>query len=306
MDESIRTPVYKGDIHKRFMESPYFTAFVVMTHRKEWLCIDKTGNDREAMKERAEKAEIFNLVVKEDGKVVGFINVKDLNHVMWTEHIVKVEDHTISSTMSLFNLAEKFAKDSQNTERERSPLYFVIDPAHFDEEPIGIVTYWDLNRSPAYVLSYLILVYLEQTILLEIKKSHRVWSDHDKIFERLVPPIVSTRDYSCIKKFAHQPAYNYEELSKCGFEGLLAFYKTDFHVNKDSAIISDALISSFLDDGKFRNRISHTLKLLIEDNDNKFRADLTRLNTIWKYGKKAFIVFGDPKVRHSSPISGEN
>ena len=83
---------------------------------------------------------------------------------------------------------------------------------------------------------------------------------------------------------------------------MLHFYKSDPHINKDLEWISDKLIELVSIGGDFRNRVSHSVKLLVKDDDN-FSLDLQRLSLIWKTGKTAFENFIDPKVRHSSPIT---
>ena len=52
-------------------------------------------------------------------------------------------------------------------------MYFVQNPGSDSNEPIGIVTYWDLNRAPAYIFSFAILVYLEHTLLSKIEETHK-------------------------------------------------------------------------------------------------------------------------------------
>lgn len=290
-------------MHKEFTENPYFSVFSLMTQHDDWLCIDKSGVDLEEKKGRARIREIFNLVVKENSKTVGSINIEDLNNPDWQNYIVDLDDYSIPASTSLFDITERMVKDSVNLERKRSPLYFVRDPDSTDREPVGITTFWDLNRAPSYILSYSILVYLEQTIFLSIKESHTVWHDHSELQSRLIS--MFGERYGNISGFFRGPKYDYKKLSKWGLQELLAFYRYDVHIDKDKFEVSDELVDSFSDGGKFRDRLGHTVKLLVEDKDDTFDTDLRRLNTIWKTGKSAFINFIDPKVRHSSPILWE-
>ena len=290
-------------IHKEFTENPYFSVFSVVTQHDDWLCIDKSGVDLAEKKRDARIGKIFNLVVKENSKTVGSINIEDLNNPNWKKNIVDLDDYSISASTSLFDITERMVKDSVNLERKRSPLYFVRDPASQDSEPVGIATFWDLNRAPSYILTYPILVYLEHTIFLAIKESHTVWHDHSELLSRIMSRF---RDrYGNISGFFNAPKYDYKELSRWGLPELVTFYRYDVHIRKGKFKISDELIDSFSDGSDFRNRVGHTVKLLVEDKDDTFHTDLRRLYTIWNAGKPAFINFIDPKLRHSSPIMWE-
>ena len=288
-------------VHEDYVENPYFTAFSLTTPHSDWLCIDKKDTNLEDKVKEAKILHIFNLVVKEDKKTIGSINVEDLGNENWRDLIVHSDDYFISASMSLFDLVGRMMKDSQNQKRERSPLYFVGNSALSDEEPVGIATFWDLNRAPAYILSYSILVYLEHTLLLKIRDSHNTWCEHIELLKQ-----IANEDPQCyIKKFVRGPKYNYRILSKWGLPELLTFYRKDPHIDRDILMISDDLIAAFSDESAFRNRIGHSVKLLVEDKDKKFQTDLRRLNVIWNLGRTAFITFIDPKVRHSSPIFGD-
>ena len=228
-------------LHEEFAENPYFTVFSLMTHHDDWLWIDKKGTNLEDTVKDAKIGHIFNLVVKEDEKAIGSINVQDLSKTNWRDLIVYIDNDSISASMSLFDLAGRMMRDSQNLKRDRSPLYFVRNSASSDGEPVGIVTFWDLNRAPSYILSYSILVYLEHTILLAIKESHKAWCDHTELLN-----MIRDRDrHNYIRNFFDGQGYNYKALSSWGFPELLTFYRNDPHINKDIVMISDDLIASF-------------------------------------------------------------
>lgn len=292
------------ELHEDFIKNMYFSAFSLMTPKGNWLSIDKKEEDIRGKISEAKQKKIFNIVVEEDGQVIGSINVKDISNDICDDLVKNVNEYQIDAYTDLPRLSEIMYKDSKViNRREDSPLYFVVQSKGMKRELIGIMTFWDLNRAPSYIFSYTALVYLEHTLLLKIRDSHKEWYDHsdviDKIWQMEKPP----KYRECIKKFINtqQKTYNYRKLSRWGLPELLAFYKFDEHIAKDPNQNMESLVGLFNEDFSFRNKIGHSVKLLVNDNE-EFQEDLKKLNAIWKYGKQAFVEFTDPKVSHSSPI----
>jgi hypothetical protein len=284
------------DLHEEFLRDQYFTAFSIITPKNNWLCIDKNENNIESLVKRAEEKEVFNLVVKDSDKILGFINLTDIKEKKW-DKMVSLDEFSISASLSLFNLVDRMVKDSKDRKRARSPLYFVHAAEEKSENLVGIITFWDLNRAPAYILSYPILVYLEHTLLLKIIDSHKEWTEHATFLSN-----ISGNDRNgYIRKFLRGPSYNYKVLDRWGLLELLTFFKSDPHIQRDSSDVPGELLNLFNERRNFRNIIGHTVKLIIRDNVH-FSEDLKELNDIWNIGKEMFENFIDPKVRHSSPI----
>ena len=298
------------EYHRDFLNNRYFQVFTIMTPRKDWLCIDlNTGDINESVKQ-AKEAEISNIVVMDGDITKGYINVNEWNEKKiamddWKQISKSYKDHLLSHSLTLLETVKKMANDSIGLKRESSPLYFVFDYSSRQGEPIGIVTYWDLNRAPAYIFSYAIQAYLEQIILLAIRDSHpqKLWKDHSMVIQALEPNLreIESRRIIC---FLGNGKYNYEALSKWGFSEMLQFYKSDPHINKELIEFSDDAIDSISIPADYRNRVGHPIKLLVED-DDCFHKDLERLSVIWKMGKEAFLRFTNPKVRHTSPSAEE-
>ena len=186
------------------------------------------------------------------------------------------------------------ANDSIGLKRESSPLYFVFDYSSRQGEPIGIVTYWDLNRAPDYIFSFAIQTYLEHTILLAIRDSHKFWEDHSLVLQS----IKGRREV--LEKFLNGGKYNYRALSNLGFSEMFEFYRKDPHIDKKKINFPDDKINYISVPNNYRNRVGHPVRLLVEDDDD-FHKDLERLSMIWEMGMDAFLKFVNPKVRHSSP-----
>ena len=294
-------------LHEGFINNIYFSAFSLMTPKENWLAIDRNEtNNIEAKINEAKQKKIFNLVVIENEKVIGSINIKDLYNKNWNMFIKDVNKYSVDASTGLPKLSSIMANDAKGLVREDSPLYFVVESRNIESEPLGILTFWDLNRAPSYIFSYAVLVYLEHNLLIKIRESHQQWCNHsdviNKIWHMEKPPTYKDD----IKKFINeqQKKYNYRKLSKWGLPELLAFYKFDEHIEKDSSEDMESLIGLFNEEPSFRIRIGHSVKLLVND-DEKFKDDINKLNEIWKYGRRAFIEFSDPKISHSSPIFGD-
>lgn len=281
---------------EKFLDNAYFSASSIITPKSEWLTIDITDKNIDLKIEKAKEMQVFNLVVEHNGTVIGSINALDLENY---RSVMKedIKYYKIPYSMTLFKLAEMMRKDSENVKRERSPLYFVYDTHDHEKVPIGLMTFWDLNRAPSYILTYPMLVYLEHLILLSIRDSHKEWEDHSNLLHQLDNP------NKHVKSFVKGPrCYDYDALSRLGFRELTDFYRKDIHVSKNTKEIPDILIDSFLQSETFRNRVGHSIRLLIRDDDVYFKEDLDTICRIWNQGRKLFINFLGPKVKHSAPM----
>ena len=297
------------DLHKEFLNSSYFSALSIMTPKEDWLCIHR---DDKCLKEtycEAKKRRIFNLVVMDGQQVSGFINIKYINKrneeftVDWNR-MEKVEEHAICESLSLFDLLKKMVGDAKKVKRRMSPLYFVLPSKGSTKEPIGIISFWDLNRAPTYILSYPILVYLEHTLIFKIRHSHKSWVEHGELLTEIGRHFgVDKHVHNRFKKFLSAPEYNHSILSKCGFSELVYFYENDPHIEGDGDEIIKNLINLFKDNRKFRNIIAHSVNLIVDS--QHFRQNLEDLEKIWDYGKVAFSNFIDPKLSYSTPLMND-
>ena len=287
------------EYHRDFLNNRYFQVFTIMTPRKDWLCIDlNTGDINESIKQ-AKEAEISNIVVMDGDITKGYINVNEWNEKKiamddWNQISKSYKDHLLSHSLTLLETVKKMANDSIGLKRESSPLYFVFDYSSRQGEPIGIVTYWDLNRAPDYIFSFAIQTYLEHTILLAIRDSHKFWEDHSLVLQS----IKGRREV--LEKFLNGGKYNYRALSNLGFSEMFEFYRKDPHIDKKKINFPDDKINYISVPNNYRNRVGHPVRLLVEDDDD-FHKDLERLSMIWEMGMDAFLKFVNPKVRHSSP-----
>ncbi len=292
------------DYHRDFLNNTYFQVFTIMTPKLDWISIDLNNGDINKSIKQAKKAEISNLVVMDGKKAKGYINVNEWDNKEivvddWKNSFKPYREHLLEHSLPLLDAVKIMANDSIDMKRESSPLYFVINSSSQQDELIGIVTYWDLNRAPAYIISYAIQTYLEHTILLAIRDSHKFWEDHSEVLQ-------SIKKYprGVIRDFLENGDYNFEELSKLGFSEMLEFYRIDPHTDKKIINFPEDKIDYISNPDKYRNRVGHPVRLLVEDNDG-FHKDIERLSVIWDIGSDAFLEFVNPKVRHSSPSAEE-
>lgn len=127
-------------LYMSLKESGVFTAFSLITHKSNWLTVEYLQKDVEEEVRDAERYEIFNLVVIENHKVKGSINVKDLCNGEWDD-CVPLSSFTINPSIPIPNLVEAFSKDSRDVDRERSPVYFVNSTDGTKQNPLGILTF---------------------------------------------------------------------------------------------------------------------------------------------------------------------
>ena len=299
-------------IHDEFLNSRYFSAPSIMTPRKEWLSIDR--NDDSSIEEVCKKAEdngISNLVVMDGQRVSGFLNVNYIRErngrykLEW-DKMGSIEDHSFPENTHLSDLIKDMVREAESVvEREMSPLYFVVKSQKGSKEPIVIISFWDLNRAPAYILSYPILVYLEHTLISKIEDSHIGWVEHRDLASKMGKKFhkLKDRDNKRFNLFMGGPKYDYTALSKWSFQELIFFYRNDPHVIRDPKEIPEGILDLFTRESNrknLRNIIAHTVNLIV-DQEN-FKQDLKDLDLIWNYGKILFYSFGDHKLSYSEPF----
>lgn len=296
------------EMREQFLKSNYFSALSIMTPKEKWLCIDRNEKNLDETYKSAKNMNIFNLVVTEGDNVTGFINVKYIKQnneqydIDW-DKMEKIDNHSVPGTMHLFTLLEKMVKDADELEKIMSPLYFVLRENDGSGNPIGIISFWDLNRAPAYILSYPILVSLEHTLIIKIEKSHENWVEHDDLRKKIHKKYADNRgkkNRKLFEKFLEGPNYNYQKLSKLGLQELIYFYKNDPHIEVDDDKTIKNLIDLLERKTRFRNIIAHSVKLIVES--DKFKDDLKDLTKIWCLGKTVFCNFTDPKVSYRQPV----
>ena len=296
MKETHSSPDLRA-IHKEFLESRYFSAFSIMTPKKDWLTIDRFDNNPLKIALNATNRGITNIVVCEGRNIKGFINARDLAEGHWNMMKEGIENFMFEGDILLPVLVDRMVRDSNNTELDQAPLYFVTQKGNRVKDIVGILTFWDLNRAPSYILFYSILVAIEQSLLLSIRKSHTKWSDHTQIVQEFETEVRNPRSHEAMVDFVQGPKYNFDKLDEWDLRALMVFYAHDPHVVKEEDESFQQLISILTSD--LRNRVGHPVKFMIK-NDESFKDDLKILSKILHYGEKFFERFPNPKVRHRS------
>ena len=280
----------------RLKESGVFTAFSLITHRSNWLTVEYLQKDVEEEVRDAERYEIFNLVVIENHKVKGSINVKDLCNGDW-DHCVPLSSFTINPSTPIPNLVETFSKDSRDTDRKRSPVYFVNSTNGAKQNPLGILTFWDLNRAPVYILSTLVVTFVEQSLLDQAKNAYFHKDQID-----LLSCTQRVRDY--IEAMDFSPS----RLSEWYFHDFISLIRSDETIRMGSLPLSGELVSALEGTGNdsFRNRVNHSNKLVVRDDDINFTQDLHKLCVVMTEGLPWIDEFTNPKVSYTSRLPKVN
>ncbi len=280
----------------KLTQQPAFEVFSIATHKKEWLCVDK--NDWHSHSRKAKDAEVydlFNLVVTDHNKVVGYINRQDLSNEDW-EKMVRWDEKSLDAEKKLTDEIDQLVKDSSKiARRERSPLYFVSSELNGKAMPLGIITFWDLNRAPAYILSYACMIYLEHTLLNSIRDTHKTLENHRSLADRFESP--------GLRSFFRSSNPSFRELSKKWYlRDLIEFCRKDTHVSPWCKEIDETLMECLDGSGEesLRNRIGHPMNLLVRDDNTNFKDDLVKLGKLWSAGIEALRHFHNPKVRQKS------
>jgi hypothetical protein len=282
-----------GQHLQELTEEQAFEVFSIATHKEKWLCVDK--NNKQSHSKNAKEAEdydLFNLVVIDHNKISGYINREDLREGQWNK-MVRWNERSLDAKTKLTEVIGKLVRDSSGiTRRERSPLYFVNSKLNGKSEPLGIITFWDLNRAPAYILSYACMIYLEHTLLNSIRDTHETLENHRSSADQF-----ESRD---LRSFFRSSDLSFKELSKKWFlRDLIEFCRKDKHVSPWCKEIDATLMECLDGEGKdsLRNQIAHPIRLLVRDDDTNFKDDLAKLQKLWTAGIEALRHFHNPKVR---------
>ena len=113
--------------------------------------------------------DIDNLPVSDDSGVLGYARVADLHRhqVVSTSHLYRrYAESIIGPSERLLGLARRFLDDGVESYR----LYFVSDGS---SNPLGVMTYADLNRRSSYIYCYVMISFLEQWIKKEIVSKYQ-------------------------------------------------------------------------------------------------------------------------------------
>ncbi len=120
--------------------------------------------------------------MKAGSKFIGQIPARKLEeNNSWTDAIIKLTRYTVQDTYGITRLSEIFATHLADQKSIKNPpIYFVLGK---DEHPLGIMTYWDLNRRSVYTYTYHMLLSIEQALKDHIAKTHsgKNNKDHDWI-----------------------------------------------------------------------------------------------------------------------------
>jgi hypothetical protein len=113
--------------------------------------------------------DIDNLPVSDDSGVLGYARVADLHRdqVVNASHLFRrYAESIIGPSERLLGLARRFLDDGVESYR----LYFVSDGS---SNPLGVMTYADLNRRSSYIYCYVMISFLEQWIKKEIVSKYQ-------------------------------------------------------------------------------------------------------------------------------------
>ncbi len=167
---------------EEFFEQPLFKAKHLMTPMNEVKTIQKGEKKLQEKIDEAKCRGFSNLVVKTGSKYVGQIPVRKLEeNNSWTDAIIKLDSYSVQDTDHIPELSQIFASHLEDTKNIKDPsIYFVL---YKGKHPLGIMTYWDLNRRSVYTYTYHILLSIEQALKDHIAKTHNEKNntDHDWI-----------------------------------------------------------------------------------------------------------------------------
>ena len=277
----------------KFFEQPLFKAKHLMTPMNE---VKKIQKGEKKLQEKIDEAKCHgfsNLVVKTGSRYIGQIPVRKLEkNNSWTDEVTDLTHYTVQDTYGIARLSEIFASHLEYPKNINDPpIYFVLDKGG---KPLGIMTYWDLNRRSVYTYTYHILLSVEQALKDRIAKTHnrKDNTDHDWI--------ACMKDGQLKDRFELYMLSGWEatRLKAWHFSQLCDFYNNDkcVKLREFPPFQKDELEDLLKVCKEFRNKVMHPVNLILEGNYNAdWVSRLIKLNKLWTEGKKAIDYFRNPK-----------
>ena len=207
---------------EEFFEQPLFRAKHLMTPHKDVLTIRKGEKNPKEIIHKAKCRGYSNIVVKTGSKYIGQIPLRKLEeNNSWADEVTELTRYIVQATDGITRLSEIFASHlAEKGNKDDEPIYFVLGK---DEHPLGIMTYWDLNRRSVYTYTYHILLSVEQVLKDQIAKTHNRKNNKDHDW------IVHVRDERLRDRFELYKLSGWESkrLKAWHFYQLRAFYNME-------------------------------------------------------------------------------
>ena len=157
------------------------------------------------------------------------------------------------------------------------PLFFVMNENNHD--PIGIMTYADLNRRASYIYTYVLLVFLEQWIKKQILKKY--CNERRKLSDEWMNTLSLKKRRDGITTKAHliglAKKKNESTLTLCGLDDLIHVLRNDPNLSNELAQIPRHTLPAAV---AIRPKIAHPTKLIVP---RKSAAEsLRHLSLLWR------------------------
>lgn len=292
-----------SDSLRNLLESVPFQAQSLGTPRDNFVSIDMeatTNEVKDIVKDACNK-HISSIVISENDIPIGYSviprsdkNIKSYNPLR--QYVKFKAKHYLKYNDTLEVIIKRFVDVHHSSDKTTSPPIFLIINKNDDKDnPIGLMTYWDLNRRSVYTFIYTIFVYFEQAMKIEVYESHK------NGYENCIRDFIQKRDAN---KNKPRITYNRTDdlkynISKLQFRELQTLlYDDHAFPNIQKKFPKDVICAI----GEKRNRIAHPVNLVIDNGPNEISKNLRTLKTICICGKKHVIAYDDnPKntVHHS-------
>lgn len=291
---------------KDFFENNIFKAESMMTPIQSLVSIEKNASKKEVEDRIAEAQEkhISSIVISEGKRPIGYSVIPSStrrlkNYDPRTRFVRFNEQNYLSSGSTLGDIVSKFLEVASSIGKSISPpIFLVYDSLGGKDMPIGLMTYWDLNRRSVYSYLYAIFVYFEQSMKLEI------YFSHSNDLYKCILEYIKTKDLR--KRHPRVIGPNASDLgsniSKLKFEELKELLY-DEHSSPDVKITFPEEIIAALKDK--RNQLAHPVNLIIESGLADIRRRLETLYKICVNARDIVIKYdrNTKNTMHSPPIN---
>lgn len=248
------------------LDNEIFTAKDLATNNESLCAVTLHSSteevDKVSMIASQENGDYDNIIVKEGGKLIGFIpreQLKTHNGNLSSLQFKKFENYTFDARENIKSIIERIKED---VERSELPNIYLITDRDYQ---LGIMTYADLNRRSVYIYNYIIVLFIEQWIKANIARNYM--TRNRKISNNWMKSLDSKRKKQLIQWSKEKGE---STLSVASITDLIQIFTKEPSLSSLRENYREKIPNKTLADIIFiRPKVMHPTKLLVPKNDIK-------------------------------------
>ena len=291
---------------RNLLQSAPFQAQSLITPKDEFVSLETNATRIEVtdIVKNARNKHISSIVIFENHRPIGYSVIPTSDRRLKSydprsQYIKFRPRHYLNYDDTLEEIISKFVDvDNLSDKTASPPIFLIADEKGNRDDPMGLMTYWDLNRRSVYSFIYTIFVYFEQSMKIEIYKSHK------NGYHNCIRDFIQRRDAN-----RQNPRRTYDgtdglklNISKLKFLELQnLLYDAHASPEVQEKFPTEVIVAV----GSKRNQIAHPVNLVMDNGLANLAKNLRTLYTICVKAKALVIDHDDnsKNTMYSSPMN---